>query len=359
MIKPRKRLLYPIWAMLWVSLGLVVVLGMATPGIPPVFGSPLDKAVEFYTTSLPNPPKIALDVDQVMALAETGDVIIENNRAFPQWYVAIAALVPSTRFIHAGMVVKGHVLASLWPTFTKTDCPFRGYRRGTFQMKGKNGMETRWRWAPVPLDPNRKYVITPEVVGENTMSCIVALDLQDYLIDPAVGFPVKHIKVLRAPIRDQAALNRLTMYLGYHLYQKTTYDMGFDTTEPEVAVKRKANGELTFDLTKAPVPLYCTELCYRSLAEADIEVPTTSVSAALIGSVAKVPRIPKGYVAKLKAPFITADCFIRKCSVVYQNPEPPKPGEVVKTIIDEGWRNLCYQLSRKFDLLLEVLCELD
>mgnify|MGYP001614658805 CR=1 FL=1 len=296
--------------LLAVVLGSFIVLAFGG-GVQLLAAGPMDKVVEFYSAPLPNAPKIDTDVVRAMEVAETGDIVIENNRAYPQWYVAIAFLVPNTKYVHGEMVVKGHVLSTLEQTFAKIgkrSPAFFAYRRQQQDVQTKKGLVKVWKCLPITaIDPSRPYVITPEVTGNEKLSAVVALDMEDYLIDPALGYPYKHVKILRAPVKNQAAINRVVRYLVYHLSKKTLYDMGFAIDEQEPAVRRHGNGRITFDLTVAPVPIYCTELILRALGEAgDFQFKTTLVNPKLVQTLSRIPKVTMAFFEKVTKP--VCDC---------------------------------------------------
>jgi hypothetical protein len=326
-----------------------------------VQASPADKLVEFYTSCLPMPPKVEIDVAAVNRLVQTGDIIIENHRGFPQWYAAIALMVPNTRFVHAGMIIKGHVLLGLSKQFAQTAQTTEAmkviptYRRELVSCTTPKGTIQKWQWVPNPtIYPNRAYVITPEVVGGNGISRTVALDLWDYLLDPAIRYSVKHIKVIRPPVKTQKLLDKMTRYLWYHVYKQTPYDMGFSITEDEVAVREGPKGILEYDFTKAPVPLYCTELVFRALREAGIAAPTASIVPGLAAKLAGIPRLPKGFVAKLQSPFVTADCFLKSGEVIFQTVEPPAPLQALGDVKDTLLRKYHFRLHETINRIKAV-----
>ncbi len=334
----------------------VVVLGllMFWPGAIGM-ASPLDALIKFYTSSVPNPPKIEIDEVQVRRLVETGDIIIENNRAFPQWYAMIGGLVPNCRFVHAGVVVKGHVLNQLIQELRPHDSVITTqayYRVGPPRVE--NGKVKRtFNWMPYPIDPQGTYVITPEVTINTTISRVVALNLMHYLCDPAIGYPTKHIRIIRPRLGTQQMVRLLAKYLTYHVWKGTTYDMGFDLSEKEEAIVRQREGELWFDLAANPVPLYCTELVWRGLREAGIEVPTTQIRRGLAGAVGRIPRMPRSVVQKLDAAFITADLLEQAGTVVYQNAPPPPVREALSKMVDLNFKATCQGIWERIQALVK------
>ncbi|HPT48219.1 MAG TPA: hypothetical protein PLM07_20245, partial [Candidatus Rifleibacterium sp.] len=220
------------------SLALAAGLFFSGPAV--VTASPIDAVIGFYTSAVPNPPQIPVQVSQVNDLVTTGDIIIENDRAFAQWYVAIAALVPNTHFVHSGLVITGKDLLAL---NNRLKAIFRddGFaeikphklKLYTFANKKKKTITT-WRWMPCEFDVNRKYVITPAGVGEKADNIVAVFDLHDYLVHPKYG-SCKHIQVIRPDGLSEDGKNKIVDYLGLHLYKKTGYDMGFSMNEQENA----------------------------------------------------------------------------------------------------------------------------
>lgn len=334
---------------------LVFLFGMLI-GTGVANASPLDKVVEFYISSVPNPPKIGLDANAVWEMAETGDIIIENNRAFPQWYAMIGSLIPDCKFVHAGMIIKGHMLtnlaAEISPSSLKT---LHAYYRGAPPRFVDGKVKKIYDWFPYSVDPQGIYVITPEVTVNTSISRIVALNLKDYLVDPSIGYPTKHIRLIRPRLATQGLVRTLAKYLTYHVIKKTSYDMGFVSTETEPAVSRKQNGELVFDLSAAPVPLYCTELVYRALREAGIQIPTTQMKKAIAGPLSKIPRMPRSVLQKIDAPFVTADVLMNGGTVMYQNDPPPTVKEAIAAMVDLNVKAVSQGLMERFQIISDSI----
>ncbi len=311
--------------------------------------SPLDKVVEFYISSIPNPPKIDLNWKEIWDLVETGDIIIENNRAFPQWYAMIGSLVPDCQFVHAGMVIKGHVLKELAQSISPSGAiTMHAYYRDAPPRIVDGKVSRVYQWRPYPIDSKGIYVVTPEVTINTTISKVVALNLKDYLIDPAIGFPTKHIRIIRPSIQNQAGVKSVARYLTYHVLKRTTYDMGFIATEKETAISRNRNGELHFDMSAAPVPQYCTELVWRALREAGIQLPTTQVKRGISTSLSRIPRVPRSVLQKIEGAFITADLLSKGGTVIYRNAPPPTVRQAIEAMIDLNFKATCKGLLEQF-----------
>jgi len=56
----------------------------------------IQRVADSYLSPLPIVPDI-----------KTGDIIIENNLAFPQYYAVFGTLMPDLRYVHAQMVISG------------------------------------------------------------------------------------------------------------------------------------------------------------------------------------------------------------------------------------------------------------
>lgn len=311
--------------------------------------APFDRIVEFYISSVPRPPRVDIDVEAVQGIAKTGDIIIENNRAFPQWYAMLGALVPDCRFVHAGMIIQGHDLEIMAAEISPRSVEeLHVFYRGAPPRIVEGKMVKTYDWFPYHVDPEGIYVVTPEVTVNTSMSRIVALSLKDYLDDPAIGYPTKHICVIRPRLVSKSLARTLARYLTYHVIKKTSYDMGFVSTEAETAVSRLQNGKLTFDMRAAPVPLYCTELVSRALGEAGILVPTTHLRRSISESLAKIPRIPRSVLQKLDSPFIPADALMSVGTVIYQNAPPPTVTEAIETLVDLNFKAISQSLLAHF-----------
>jgi len=311
--------------------------------------SPLDKVIEFYISSVPNPPRVEIDVKAVRAMVETGDIIIENNRAFPQWYAMIGSLIPNNTYVHSGMVVKGHVLKALAQELVPGSAHMvHAYYRGGPPRVENGKVKKVFDWIPYPIDAQGTYVVTPEVTINTTMSRIVALNLTDYLCDDAIGYPTKHIRIIRPRVNSQNLVRTIAKYLTYHVIKKTVYDMGFVATEQETAIVRQRNGELYFDMTAAPVPLYCNELVYRALKEVGIPIPTTQIKQGITGALARIPKMPRSVLQKLDVAFITADLLSNAGTVIYQNAPPPSVKQAVEAMVDLNFKATTQGLTARF-----------
>ncbi|MFZ5949683.1 MAG: hypothetical protein ACOYXC_03180 [Candidatus Rifleibacteriota bacterium] len=312
--------------------------------------SPMDKVVEFYISSVPNPPKIDLNYNEIRGLVETGDIIIENNRAFPQWYAIIGSLIPDCKYVHAGMVIKGHVLKAMAEKISRSGAvTMHGYYRGGPPRIVDGKVKKIFDWMPYPVDPKGIYVVTPEVTINTSLSKIVALNLKDYLVDPAIGFPTKHIQIIRPRISTPETINKVAGYLTYHVLKKTGYDMGFVANEKELAIVRNRKGELWFDMSAAPVPLYCTELVWRALREIGIDIPTTQVKRSIAGILGRIPKVPRSMIQKIDSAFITADILKKGGTVIYKNSEPPTVRQAVEGMVDLNFKAACKGIAEKFN----------
>ncbi|MBF0408478.1 MAG: hypothetical protein HQM10_14095 [Candidatus Riflebacteria bacterium] len=329
------------------SIAIMRVKKIKSLDVPPK--SLLDAVVNFYISPIPNPPEIKTDVRKVIGLVDTGDIIIENNRAFPQWYVIIGSLVPGTRYVHAGMILKGHEILSLnsyYETLTKEKNSIKIYRRSLVE-ENQNGKTVKvWQWLPSDaIDINKPYVITPEVVAKEKVSRVVAIDIEHYLSDPKGGHPTKHIQVLRPAIKNQQQRQLIKKFLGYSLYKKIEYDMGYTILEPNPAF-RVENQDAVIDLSVAPVPMYCTEMIFRAFKETiNMELPTTQVDKRISGILEKIPGVPRGLIEKLKSPFVTADCFIKKAELIYKNSDSPPPDEVLQSLVSDSFKKFCVDMK--------------
>ena len=328
-----------------------IFLLLAVLLLPAIAGaaSPMDKVVEFYISSVPNPPKIDLNYSEIRGLVETGDIIIENNRAFPQWYAIIGSLIPNCKYVHAGMVIKGHVLKALAEKISKSGAvTMRAYYRGGPPRIVDGKVKKIFDWMPYPVDPKGIYVVTPEVTINTSLSKVVALNLKDYLLDPAIGFPTKHIQIIRPRISTPETINRVASYLTYHVLKKTGYDMGFVANEKEPAIVRNRRGELWFDMSAAPVPLYCTELVWRALREIGIDIPPTQVKRSISGVLGRIPKVPRSLIQKIDSAFITADILKKGGAVIYKNSEPPTVRQAIEGMVDLNFKATCKGILERF-----------
>jgi len=155
--------------------------------------------------------------------------------------------------------------------------------------------------------------------------------------------------VIRPRLAMQNDVRNVAKYLTYHVIKKTTYDMGFVATENETAICRDRNGELHFDMSAAPVLLYCTELVWRALREVGINVPTTQVKRGIAGALGSVPKMPRSVIQKMDAAFITADVLCNGGSVIYQNAAPPSVGQAIGAMVDLNFRSACDGLRARFE----------
>ena len=68
---------------------------------------PIQRIGDSFINPMKDPPTLPINLELVMRLAKTGDIIIENNQAFPQWHVVFGSLNPNLQYVHAGMVLTG------------------------------------------------------------------------------------------------------------------------------------------------------------------------------------------------------------------------------------------------------------
>lgn len=322
-----------------------------------LYANIIDGIVNFYTSPIPNPPAVYIDMNKVLQIVETGDIIIENNMAYPQWAVMIASLVPGTKYVHAGIVVKGHVLYNVGKILQKKD-PNRKlqvYRKKRLHIADNkscnNGKSFSyiWKWLPEEnIHYGRVYIVTPEVVENMNISIVSALDLEDYLKDPALGYSTKHIKIIRPNNIDQKGINNLSIYLGFHLFSRTPYDMGFDLSEEERGIRIIRNNEIEIDFQQASVPLYCTELVYRALKFINLETLPLYKNEKAAKIANSIPKFPNKLKEKLDSYYVTADSFIEVGSIIYQNDEPPSIAQIMKIAANSYLGELCKMIKIKF-----------
>ena len=73
------------------------------------FGA-IQRIADSYLSPLADPPDLPTDMNRLLTLAQTGDIIIENNLAFPQIYAVYGTLVPGLQYVHAQIVISGEDL---------------------------------------------------------------------------------------------------------------------------------------------------------------------------------------------------------------------------------------------------------
>jgi len=312
-------------------------------------GSALDMALEeivrIYNSPIPNPPHIPIDLPRALGSLETGDLVIENPRMHPHWYIAVSSLFPGSRYVHGGIAVKGHALIGLRRTMAELSgkpVPFVTYRRQ------QDGGTSPWQYLPEPeIRPQAVYVVSQEVRGPDGICGTIAMAAEDVLVDPRFPKPGKHILILRPPVRTQKQLAIALLYLGYHLTLFTPYDMAFSTIEPETGFRVAPDGQVTIDWEAAPPTVYCTELPWRALALAGVRSSTMTMAPALVGVMRRLPMLPREMVEAWCGPQVPPEVFRRpwqvtdngktrraKAEVIYANQLPPTPLEVLESLPD-------------------------
>lgn len=319
----------------------------ANPGTV-TWGAPMDAVVGFYTSPVPLPPKIPVCVASIMEVLRTGDVVIENDRAFPQWYVAIAAIVPGTKYVHAGVAIKGKEVIWVNSRFAKTLPdkklePIMAHKWQLVDIPNSKKPKKAWRWMPVPIDPDQMYIVTPGGVGVTGANVVALFDLNDYLTHPSYG-SVKHIKVIRPNLTEPLARAKIVEYLCIHLALRTGYDMGFSLSETEPS----SHISDVMDVGFKTVPVYCTELCLRALEKGGITTPVIKLEKGVLGKIKGIPGLPKAFVQKISENFITADCFVKSGKVVYENSLPPVPGKAFAVMMGGEVKNVMQAIGNSF-----------
>ncbi len=320
---------------------------------------PIQRIGDTIINPMPNPPVLPINYALVARLARTGDIIIENNQAFPQFHAVFGAFVPDMKFVHAGMVITGADLIAGAAEVKALDARMRApvvYRMGkrSLAMNPKRVVEL-WQKDTV-IDPAGLYVVAPEFLLEAKGLRIMAMEFRDYMMFPAQTACTKAFKLLRPQNIDESRRALIRKYLAYHVILRTEYDPVFRVDEAERGIIRDRAGNVKVDMSIPPVKLYCTEIGHRALRFADLpgaklvrpfqKLPDLSVAPP------KVPswwNLPPNYGGS----YVLADGFIAYSYHIYST-APPAPLETARKRADlikpirQEWRRTVEQLAAVF-----------
>lgn len=320
---------------------------------------PIQRIGDSIINPMQDPPVLPINLPLVTRLARTGDIVIENNQAFPQWHAVFGALVPSMNFVHAGMVITGADLiagaAEVKALDARAGAP-AVYRMGKRDLaQAPKRVVELWGKAPA-IDPQGLYVVAPEFLLEAKGSCIMAMEFHDYLMFPSDKACAKAFKLLRPQNINDSRRALIRKYLAYHIILRSGYDVAFRVDEIERGIVRDQAGNVKIDLSIPPVKLYCTEIAHRALRFADLpgaklvrpfqQIPDLAIAPP------KVPswwNLPPNYGGS----YVVADGFIAYCHYMYSNAKPVpletarQRANLVKPIQHE-WKRTLEQLTATF-----------
>jgi len=293
----------------------------------------IQRIADSYLSPLPNVPEFKTDFAEINKTAKTGDIIIENNLAFPQYYAIFGTLMPDLRYVHAQMVISGEDLQrelqriemiSGRSTLLKT------MHVKARRIKSPNGEKMVNVWEPYPsVNRSRLYCVGPEFVREVGGSYVVAMDLEECVKFPSNRVVSKALKLLRPSGITDAKRRLIATYLAYHVFMATTYDARFTMNEKEAGIIRDEAGKISFDFRVKPAPQYCTEIIHRALRFAGLP------GAVLIKPLQKLDlqtrpkqrndwwRIPANHGGSL----VVAEGFLPTSIILYENTEPYSPAK--------------------------------
>ena len=317
---------------------------------------PIQRIGDTIINPMQDPPFLPVNFDLVARLARTGDIVIENNQAFPQFHAVFGAFVPDMNFVHAGMVITGADLIAGAAEVKALDARMRApavYRMGkrSLALNPKRVVEL-WQKDPV-IDPNGLYVVAPEFLLEAKGLRIMAMEFRDYMMFPAQTACTKAFNLLRPQNIDASRRALIRKYLAYHVILRTDYDPAFRVDEIERGIVRDRAGNVKVDMSIPPVKLYCTEIGHRALRFADLpgaklvrpfqKLPDLSVAPP------KVPswwNLPPNYGGS----YVLADGFIAYSHNMYSTAKPApleiarRRADLIKPIRQE-WRRTLEQLT--------------
>ncbi|HOT30108.1 MAG TPA: hypothetical protein PLU72_18165 [Candidatus Ozemobacteraceae bacterium] len=350
-----------------ILLALVLILATAA-GVPAQEGAAaqdrwdqvfISGPIQRIGDSIVNPhleqEPVPTDIDRILSSVRTGDIIIENNLAFPQIYAVFGTLMPNTRFVHAGVVVSGRELDAELRKLTGRVGDRRMPRPlglKTVVLSAAAGGRRVKSWEAMPaIDPAGWYVVSSEFSRIRGDSYVFAMQLGDYLRFPSGAYCTKVMKVLRPRGLDEAKRRLVAAYLAYHVYRLSPYDKRFSLAEAETGIRRNEQGQIFYRLSTLQVPLYCTEIVHRALRFAGL--PGADLASPL-GNVETRPvdppqkdwwRLP----VTTGVSFAVADGFMRYADVIYENGEPFSVDEARRRAsllkpIHHEWQRTCATL---------------
>jgi len=320
---------------------------------------PIQRIGDTIINPMQDPPVMPFDLDLVTRLARTGDIVIENNQAFPQFHAVFGAVVPDMKYVHAGMVITGADLIAGAAEVRALDVRMRApaiYRMGkrSLALNPKRVVEL-WQ-KDAFIDPNGLYVVAPEFLLEAKGLRIMAMEFRDYMMFPAQNACTKALILLRPQNIDDSRRALIRKYLAYHVILRTEYDPAFRVDEIERGIVRDRAGNVKVDMAIPPVKLYCTEIGHRALRFADLpgarlvrpfqKIPDLSVAPPKVQSWWNLPPNYGGS-------YVLADGFIAYSHYMYSTSKPAsleiarKRADMIKPIRQE-WRRTVEQLTLIF-----------
>jgi len=318
----------------------------------------IQRVADSYLSPLPVVPDIKTDFGEIYKVAKTGDVIIENNLAFPQYYAVFGTLMPDLRYVHAQMVISGDDLQRELQRIEMMSG--RSTLLKTMRVKARKinspvGEKMVNVWEPYPsVDRSRLYCVGPEFVREIGGSYVVAMDLEECVKFPSNRVVSKALKLVRPRGITDAGRRLIATYLAYHVYMATTYDARFAMNEKETGIMRDEAGKISFNFKVKPVPQYCTEIIHRALRFANLPGALLVNLLQKFDVRARPPkrddwwRLPANYGGSL----VVAEGFLPSSIILYENAEPYSPAkareqaQLAKPIHHEWQRTLDTVRSR-------------
>ncbi|MBF0407841.1 MAG: hypothetical protein HQM10_10835 [Candidatus Riflebacteria bacterium] len=317
---------------------------------------PIQRIADSIINPMNDYPVLPLNMELILKTVKTGDVIIENNQAYPQWHAIFGALVPNLRYVHCGMVISGRDLILSCSELSKMSgrklqLAVFNLGRKEISADGVSKTVSFWEKSKVVV-PDTYYVISPEYMPEYEGSKISAMELKGYLLFPDGKACTKALQ-LRRPIGiDEKGISLIRNYLTYHTVQQTSYDNNFRVSEKEIGINRDKEGNVSVNFEEKPVPLYCTEIAHRALRFAN------HPGAKLVSIFDSLPKTSENFPdiswwnqpSNFGGNFVVADGFIAYSHFLYANAEPVsleiarKRAGVLKPIQHE-WRRTVQNLT--------------
>ncbi len=293
----------------------------------------IQRVADSYLSPLPVVPDIKTDFGEIYKVARTGDIIIENNLAFPQYYAVFCTLMPGLRYVHAQMVITGDDLQrelQRMEMLAGRSTLLKTMRVKARRIKSPAGEKMVNVWEPYPsVDRSRFYCVGPEFVRETGGSYVVAMDLEECVKFPSNRVVSKALKLVRPRGITDAGRRLIATYLAYHVFMGTTYDARFAMNEKETGIKRDETGKVSLDFKAKPVPQYCTEIIHRALRFANLPGAMLVNPLQKFDVRARPPKrddwwqLPANYGGSLAV----AEGFLPTGIILYENAEPCSPAE--------------------------------
>lgn len=293
----------------------------------------VQRIADSYLSPLEVVPGIKTNLEEINKIARTGDIIIENNLAFPQYYAVFGTLMPQLRYVHAQMIITGDDLQRelhRMEMLSGRSTLLKVMRVKAREIKSPSGVKMVNVWEPYPsVDRSRLYCVGPEFVRETGGSYVVAMDLEECVKFPSNNVVSKALKLVRPRGITDSSRRLIASYLAYHVFLGTPYDARFAMNENEIGIVRDKDARISFNFRVKPVPQYCTEIIHRALRFANLPGALLVNPLQKFNLAESLPKRDDWW--KLPANFggslVVAEGFLSSGIILYENAEPYSPAK--------------------------------